>query len=133
MTSTFAAFCFIFVSTATWASDVPDYKPKPEDTEMHRGPAIVEKASFETGQDGMVQMTLKGTLPTGCHALRLVVPERPDRQRRIEIQAWSVVGKDHMCAQMLQNFSAEVPLKRMRKGIYTIIVNQEELAKVAYR
>lgn len=111
------------------ASETHPYAAKPEDAQLRRSSAIVEHATIDK-QGGIPSLTLKGTLPTGCHRLRLSIPEKADSQNRIAVQAWSVVEKGRVCAQMLQNFSATVPMKKLKKGKYAVIVYDQELALV---
>ncbi len=115
--------------TVFLAAETHPYAPQPEDARLRRSSAIVEQASIAK-QDGIPSLTLKGTLPTGCHQLRLSIPEKADSQNRIAVQAWSVVEKGRVCAQMLQNFSATVPMKKLKKGKYAVIVYDQELAQV---
>jgi hypothetical protein len=119
----------LLIPLAWLAAETNPYAAKPGDTRLTRSSAIVEEAAIERVQ-GVPTLTLKGTLPTGCHLLRLSVPEQADSKNRIVVQAWSVVDPGMMCAQMLQPFTAALPMKKLKKGQYAVIVYDRELTKV---
>jgi len=89
--------------TATAAQ--PDYAPKPEDSRLARGKAFVERTEIKADL-----LTISGNLPTGCHALRIVVPKAPDATGTLPIEVYSVFEPRQICAQMLRPFNVSMPL-----------------------
>jgi hypothetical protein len=71
-----------------------------------------------------VELLIKGNLPTPCHQLR-VVSAKPDEKGHIEIQAYTLSNPDTMCTQVLEPFTAIVPLGEYAEGPYTFSINDE--------
>jgi len=107
-----------------------DYAPHPSDDKLTRTPVYVDSTDLLTLESFPLQFTLsmKGNLPTPCNQLRVAVA-RPDRDNRIEVEVYSVVGSNTICAEMLQPFEVNVPLGSFPAGHYTLLVNDKQVAK----
>ena len=71
-----------------------------------------------------VELVIVGKLPSPCHQLRVVTPE-PDNAGHIMVQVYSVTDPETMCAQVLEPFTAVVPLETNSEGNFTISINDE--------
>jgi hypothetical protein len=106
------------------------YAPQPGDASLTRGNAYLDSTQLNTMESYPLQysLTLKGSLPTPCHQLRVeVIP--PDPDRRININVYSVVDPNLICVQMLQSFEANIPLGSFPAGHYTLWVNAAKIAE----
>ena len=103
------------------------YSPKPGDELLTRGPVTIEKVTTASPRPSEAAvLTITGTLPTPCHELRLSVPDAPAADGSIRIEAWSMADPDRMCAQVLQPFSVQVPV---RAADFGITVNGQQAGK----
>ncbi|BDC50673.1 hypothetical protein F183_A29890 [Bryobacterales bacterium F-183] len=93
---------------------------------MKNGPAFVDSAKW-TIEPKQAQLQIDGSLPTSCHQLRLAYTGKPDAKRRIVIKAYSVADPKATCAQMLQPFSVKVPVQGLKKGAYTVVINEQPM------
>ena len=109
----------------------PAYAPRPGDDRLLRGEAFIASVDLLTMESYPLQfaLALKGNLPTPCHEIRVVVSE-PDAQNRIDLDVYSVVNPDTICAQMLQPFEQNIPLGSFPSGHYTIWVNGKQVAEL---
>ena len=71
-----------------------------------------------------IMLALKGSLPTPCNQLR-VVDNPPDKQNRIQVEVYSVLDPEQMCAQVLEPFEANIGLGSFPRGHYSVWVNGE--------
>jgi hypothetical protein len=103
------------------------YPPAPGDENLDRGELFIDSVTLLPTPDkpGQVEVAVEGSLPTPCHQPRFdVLP--PDAQNRIVIQAYTLVDKNMMCAQVIQPFSAVVvTLNGYPSGTYTVAVNDQ--------
>ncbi|NCP87753.1 MAG: hypothetical protein CO094_06930 [Anaerolineae bacterium CG_4_9_14_3_um_filter_57_17] len=74
-------------------------------------------------------LSLTGSLPTPCHALRVRI-ETPDAQNRIQITVYSVTNPKMMCVQMLKEFRANVALGSFPSGTYSVWVNGQSVGQI---
>ena len=87
------------------------YAPRLSDAKWVRGSIEIDQASLRASASaGTSALILAGSLPTPCHELRLRIPEGPDAQGVLRIEAWSVAAPGRICAQMLQPFSVQVQI-----------------------
>ncbi len=56
-------------------------------------------------------LNLDGMLPTPCHELRVSEGRSLDAQGFVLFEVWSVSDPSQTCAQMMQAFSAQLPVK----------------------
>lgn len=106
------------------------YQPRQSDTHLIQGNVFLDSSEILTLESYPLQFTLhlKGSLPTPCHKLRVVV-QPPDAQNQILIEVYSVVDPDKICIQVLEPFEISVPLGSYSTGKYTIYVNGEVIAE----
>ena len=97
------------------------YSPKSGDDRLTRGPVTIEKLTADAAV-----LTITGTLPTPCHELRLSVPDAPAADGSVRIEAWSVTDPARMCAQVMQPFSVQVPV---RSANVPVTVNGQPVSK----
>ena len=120
------------VTPATSPSNNP-YAPQPGDSALTRAVFFLNKkdTSLLTLESYPLQFTvsLKGSLPTGCHQPRMVV-NPPDADNKIVIEAYSVVNPNRVCAQMIQMFEGNISLGSFPKGHYSIWVNDEKIGEI---
>ncbi|MGQ0605153.1 MAG: hypothetical protein ACT4QE_26045 [Anaerolineales bacterium] len=107
-----------------------EYAPQPGDSALVRDTAYVDSAELLQLESFPVQTVLKltGSLPTPCHQLRVAVPQ-PDAQGNIAVEVYSVVDPNRICAQVLKELDASVPLTGLAPGGYTVLVNGEQVGE----
>jgi hypothetical protein len=119
-------------TSAGSAPVINEYAPAADDKNMDRGNAFVEIAASNVillESDPMqVKLHLKGSLPNPCYHLR-VDPSQPDDQKRIQVEAYSVVKPGEICTEVLQEFDVEIPLGSFSAGHYSIFINGELLGE----
>jgi hypothetical protein len=105
-----------------------DWTPLARDQNYTRGEAdIQESGILPSTEDAQVSaLYISGNLPTPCHMLRVVV-SGPDPQDVIHVDVYTVADPNEMCTQVLEPFSAEVPLPGYVEGKTTLLVNGEPL------
>jgi hypothetical protein len=74
-------------------------------------------------------LTIKGTLPNPCHQLRVKV-NNPDSQGRIVVDVYSVYNTEELCAEVIQEFEANIPLGSYPGKAYSIWVNDQKVADI---
>lgn len=106
------------------------FAPSPEDASLSRGKAFVDATDLLTLESYPLQftLTLKGSLPTPCHHLRVAVSP-PDPENKILVDVYSVSNPDEICTQVLEAFEVNVPLGSFPTGTYTLWVNGEMVAE----
>ena len=84
--------------------------PQPGDDALNRAKAYVEQATLrQEGSPPHWVLQLRGSLPTPCHQLRVVVAQ-PDAGGIVRVEVYSVIEPDKVCTEVLSPFEAEVPL-----------------------
>jgi hypothetical protein len=112
-----------------------DLQPQAGDSKLTPGNVYIESAEAITQMDDVMSkesglingpvLLITGCLPTPCNQLRVTVAE-PDKDRNIEVVAYSVIDPDVMCIQVLEPFAAFIPLTDLPAGQYNIIINDGE-------
>ena len=106
--------------------ETPDrpFAPKPDDVNLSRGNVFINESGLLIRESFPPQITLSlsGDLPTPCHELRVDIQE-PDSENKINIEVYSVVDPDQVCAQVLQPFQENIDLGTFPTGHYTVWVN----------
>ena len=99
---------------------------------MQRGVVFIDSTDILTLESFPLQFQLhvKGSLPTPCHQLRLVVDE-PDVQKQVKVSIYSLVDPNTVCAQVLEPFEVNIPLGSFPSGTYAILVNDEKVGEVS--
>lgn len=93
---------------ATKAALVQSFSPRAGDDRLARGTVALESAVVSSNES---TLTVAGTLPTPCHELRVSEAGAPDAEGFVRLEVWSVADPSQMCAQVLQPFSVQVPVK----------------------
>lgn len=108
----------------------PAYAPQAGDSALVRDTAYIDSAELLQLESFPVQVVVKitGAVPTPCHQLRVAVPQ-PDAQGNIAIEVYSVVDPNRICAQVLKEFDASVPLSGLAPGGYTVLVNGKQVGE----
>jgi inhibitor of cysteine peptidase len=103
-----------------------DYLPQAGDSNFSRGNVFIDSIDMLIMESYPIQvgLVLKGSLPTPCNQLRVVV-NPPDEQNRIQIEAYSVIDPAQMCVQVLEPLDANIMLGSFPTGHYSVWVNGE--------
>lgn len=116
----------------TWTepASVNPYAPQPDDDRLGRGNAYLDAVDVLVMESYPVQigLSLRGSLPTPCHQLRVRV-EAADAQNRIVVEVYSVAAADQVCIQVLQPFEANLNLGSYPPGHYSLWVNGEKVGE----
>ena len=106
------------------------YVPQPGDTALTRGSVFLESSNILIMESFPVQISvnLKGNLPTPCNHLRTVIG-KPDADKNIKIDLYSVIDPNTMCTEVLQPFDVNLPLGSFPSGHYTILINGEKVGE----
>lgn len=107
-----------------------DFSPKPEDVTLIRNEAYIDSNDLLTMESYPPQfmLALKGSLPTPCHQLRVMV-NPPDAENKILVEVYSVTNPDQICVQVLSPFAVNVPLGSFAAGHYILFVNENQVAE----
>jgi hypothetical protein len=102
------------------------FAPQPGDTNLSRGPVFISESGLLIRESfpPQISLSLSGDLPTPCHNLRVNVPQ-PDSENIINVEVYSVVHPDQVCAQVLKPFQEEIDLGTFPGGHYTVWVNED--------
>ena len=102
------------------------HAPQPEDENLVRGEIFLQETGLVIRESfpPQVLLTLRGNLPTPCHALRALL-NPPDGENKIIVEAYSVVDPDRMCTQVLHPFEESLDLGTYPSGHYVVWVNGE--------
>lgn len=100
------------------------FAPQPNDQDLTRGPAYLNKVDLPIRESfpPQVSLVLEGDLPTPCHKLRVEVSE-PDIENKIMVDVYSVADPNQVCTQVLEPFEASIDLGTFPTGHYTVWVN----------
>jgi hypothetical protein len=107
------------------------FAPQPSDAKLVTGNAFIDSAEVIVAESFPPQYTLhlQGSLPTPCHQLRVRVSP-PSASKQVAVEVYSVVDGNKVCAQVLQDFEARVPLGSFTGGPYQLLVNGEQVAEL---
>jgi hypothetical protein len=107
------------------------YAPASEDEQMVRGNVFIDESELILLESYPVQakLDLDGSLPTPCHELRAVA-QPPDDQDEIHVEVYSLTDPDQICIQVLEAFTASIPLGSYTEGKYTVWVNDEVVGEI---
>lgn len=102
------------------------YVPQPDDTGLSQAEVYIQEMGLiiRESYPPQISLNLSGELPTPCHQLRVQVEER-DENNRIDVNAYSVVDPEMVCAQVLESFQANIDLGTFPSGHYSVFVNGE--------
>ncbi len=93
---------------------------------MERGEVFIDQVQIlaRQGFPRRYVLHMKGSLPTPCHRLRTHT-NQPDKQNRIQVEVYSLVNPEEMCAQVLEPFETSLQLGSFPEGRYQVFVNEE--------
>ena len=108
-----------------------EYAPAPGDDQLTRGNVFVDESGIIQLESYPVQVKLQlmGNLPTPCHQLRGVVLP-PDDDNRVLVEVYSLSDPELMCTQVLEPFTASIPLGSYTEGSFTVWVNGREVGSI---
>jgi hypothetical protein len=117
-------------STPGGPGEAPPYAPAAGDARLDRSTAFVDAADIIVAESFPPQyfISLRGSLPTPCHALRVAVAP-PAAGNRIDLDVYSVADPNVMCAQVLEPFEVSVRLGTYPAGTYAVWVNGQPLGE----
>jgi hypothetical protein len=103
------------------------FSQQPGDENLHRGPVFLDRAEVVVGESlpPKVSVHLVGNLPTPCNQLRVMVSE-PTVEKQINLDVYSVIATDVICAQMLAPFDESIQLSSFPAGKYSVRVNGKD-------
>ncbi|MCS6992550.1 MAG: hypothetical protein N2117_14710 [Anaerolineales bacterium] len=107
------------------------YAPLPADANLQTGPVYLDDYELQPVSNLPPEYTLalRGSLPTPCHALRVRVNVSQE-QNRLDVEVYSVSDPNAICTQVLQSFDAQVPIKNLIPGRYTVWLNGEKIGEI---
>ncbi|MGE5642501.1 MAG: hypothetical protein ACM3Y8_05765 [Byssovorax cruenta] len=110
---------------------INSYSPGKGDESMQRGAVYIDSTDILTLESFPLQFQLnvKGSLPTPCHQLRVVI-DQPNQQNEIRISIYSLVDPNTVCTQVLKPFEVNIPLGSFPSGKYTVFVNDENVGEI---
>lgn len=102
------------------------FAPQPGDVNLTRATAFIDEASLIIRESFPPQISLMmaGNLPTPCNQLRVEI-NAPDTENKIDVEVYSVVDPNQVCAQVLEPFEESIDLGTFPAGNYTVWVNGE--------
>lgn len=102
------------------------FAPQPGDVNLTRAAAFIDEASLIIRESFPPQISLMmaGNLPTPCNQLRVEI-NAPDTENKIDVEVYSVVDPNQVCAQVLEPFEESIDLGTFPAGNYTVWVNGE--------
>jgi hypothetical protein len=75
-------------------------------------------------------LELKGTLPTICHQLRVIINEQINNDE-INVEVYSVTNPNVVCAMVVAPFEANTDLNGFPIGTYNVIVNGKPAGQIS--
>jgi hypothetical protein len=105
---------------------VNPFSPKPGNEQLVRGDVFIHEMSLVIRESypPQISLSLRGDLPTPCHQLRAEIAP-PDPDKKVEVQVYSVVDPNRVCAQVLETFEESIDLGTFPPGHYAVWVNGE--------
>lgn len=103
-----------------------EYLPQRDDGNLTRGNVYIDRSELLIMESYPVQIALmlQGSLPTPCNQLR-VIARPPDKENRIQVEVYSVIDPEQICAQVLEPFEANIGLGSFPSGHYSVWANGE--------
>jgi len=110
----------------------PAWEPQAGDEQLERAEVFVDEFNLLILESYPPQysLSLKGSLPTPCHKLRIRLhPPNPDRRIVVEVYALLDPDPNLVCIQVLEPFSATLTLEVQESGHYTVWINDQQVAE----
>ena len=100
------------------------YSPKPDDDQKIRGPFFIDTSNLNIMESYPIQVSLsvQGSLPTPCHEFRVEVSQ-PDDNNQIQVDVYSVLDPEKICAQVVTPFEFTIPMGSFPSGSYSVLIN----------
>jgi hypothetical protein len=110
---------------------INSYAPGKGDESLQRGEVFIDSTDILTLESFPLQFQLnvKGSLPTPCHQLRVVI-DQPNERNEIHVSIYSLVDPNTVCTQVLEPFEANIPLGSFPSGKYSVFVNDEKVGEI---
>ncbi len=108
------------------------YPPANGDETLARGKFFIDSLSLRADPQhpGQTDLLVDGALPTPCHKPRVIV-HPPDTQKRIVVEAYSLVEKGVICIQVIQPLNGMIAsFVGYPPGKYQVIVNDMEAGEL---
>jgi len=104
---------------------------QPGGNELNHGKVYLDKVEvlMEGNDPARPMIRLQGSLPTPCDKLQVDVG-KPDSENRIQVQVYSEIDPNQMCAQVLVPFTKNVSLENLPAGKYTVWVNGKQAGNI---
>jgi len=111
-------------NTSTKESPTMTFNPKTGDQPLLEGNVFIYETRLfiRESYPSQIALTVSGDLPTPCHQLRIAVG-KPDTKNIINIDIYTVVDTNRMCAQALMPFQETIELGAFSSGHYSVWVN----------
>ena len=100
------------------------YSPQSSDSTKIRSLFMLDSYNLNIMESYPIQISLdlSGSLPTPCHELRIEISQ-PDQQYQIQIEAYSVLDPEVMCAQVIKPIEITIPMGSFPSGHYSVWIN----------
>ncbi|NLV73268.1 MAG: hypothetical protein GXY52_01085 [Chloroflexi bacterium] len=107
------------------------WEPQADDATLQRGNVFLDHVDLQVHETYPPKyfLVLEGSLPTPCHALRVVIP-RPTGSGDLPIEVYAVRVRSGMCAQVLKPFSETIPLDMLPPGQYRVTLNHAPIGDI---
>lgn len=107
------------------------YAPLPGDAKLQTDTVYLDSSELQTVSTFPPEylLVLQGSLPTPCHALRVRISPS-EETTTLAIDVYSVTDPNTICTQVLQPFSAEVPIRNLVPVRYKVFLNGEPIAEI---
>ena len=117
-------------ASSTQGSTLAPWDPQPSDSRMQRGEVELTSVKIITLESDPHQysLSIRGTLPTPCHQLRVAVTQSNDRSM-IDFEVYSVFEPDEICIQVLEPFAEEIPIGVLTSRESLISVNGNRIGE----
>ena len=98
---------------------------------MKRGEVFIDESGIVTQESMPPKYVLHivGNLPTPCHKLRANLSQ-PDDQNQINVEVFSLVNPDEICAQVLSPFDSNIALGSYQTGKYSVLLNGQKIGEI---
>ncbi|HKZ43880.1 MAG TPA: hypothetical protein VJZ78_02465 [Anaerolineales bacterium] len=106
------------------------YSPQPIDSSKIRGNFMMDKSTLNIMESYPIQvsLSLSGSLPTPCHELRVDISQ-PDQQFKIQIEVYTVLDPEMMCAQVIKPIEVTIPMGSFPTGKYSVWINGDQIGE----
>jgi hypothetical protein len=111
-----------------------EFSPQPGDETLSHSEIFFENGGVQlvVMESFPVQaaLNLRGSLPDGCHTLRVKVPP-PDGLNNIYIEVYSLRNDEMICTAVLEPFEVSIPLGSFAGGQFQVFFNGTEIGSIS--